>query len=113
MAVGSTRRGLRIFRHPAQYVVSAFAVTTFVGAGLLMLPAASAGRSTGFVDAWFTATSAVCVTGLTVVDTGTHWTAFGEAVILGLIQVGGLGVMTLTALIIVGLARRLGLRQRV
>ncbi|MGV3758191.1 MAG: potassium transporter TrkG, partial [Actinomycetota bacterium] len=111
MAVGSPLRGLRIFRHPAQYVVFAFATATVVGAGLLMLPAASE-DSTSFVDAWFTATSAVCVTGLTVLDTGTHWTGFGQAVILGLIQIGGLGIMTLTALIVVGLARRLGLRQR-
>jgi len=113
MAVGSLRRGLRVFRHPAQYVVAAFAAATVAGAGLLMLPFASDGsESTTFVDAWFTATSAVCVTGLTVLDTGTHWTGFGQAVILGLIQIGGLGIMTLTALIVVGLARRLGLRQR-
>lgn len=114
MAVGTSRRGTRLLRHPAQYVVAAFVAATLLGAGLLMLPFAStSGRSTGFVDAWFTATSAVCVTGLAVVDTGTHWTGFGQAVILGLIQVGGLGVMTLTALIIVGLARRFGLRQRI
>lgn len=113
MAVGSTRRGPRVLRRPAQYVVAGFAAATLVGAGLLMLPAAStSGRTTGFVDAWFTATSAVCVTGLAVVDTGAHWSGFGEAVILALIQVGGLGVMTLSALIVVGLARRLGLRQR-
>lgn len=106
-------RGLRIFRHPAQYVVFGFATATLVGAGLLMLPMASHDdTSTSFVDAWFTATSAVCVTGLTVLDTGGHWTGFGQAVVLGLIQVGGLGIMTLTALIVVGLARRLGLRQR-
>lgn len=113
MAVGSVRRGLRVLRHPAQYVVAGFATASLVGAGLLMLPvAATSGRSTGFVDAWFTATSAVCVTGLAVVDTGTHWSGFGEAVILALVQIGGLGVMTLSALIVVGLARRLGLRQR-
>ncbi|MFP5254753.1 MAG: TrkH family potassium uptake protein [Acidimicrobiia bacterium] len=113
MAVGSSLRGLRIFRHPAQYVVFGFATATLVGAGLLMLPMASHDdTSTSFVDAWFTATSAVCVTGLTVLDTGGHWTGFGQAVVLGLIQVGGLGIMTLTALIVVGLARRLGLRQR-
>lgn len=113
MAVGSLWRGVRLFRHPAQYVVAGFAAATLIGAGLLMLPFASdASEPTAFVDAWFTATSAVCVTGLTVLDTGAHWTGFGQAVILGLIQVGGLGIMTLTALIVVGLARRLGLRQR-
>lgn len=102
---------MRLFRHPAQHVVSAFALATLVGGALLMLPWAST-ADTSWVDAWFTATSAVCVTGLGVVDTGAHWTGFGEAVILALIQVGGLGIMTLSALIVVGLARRLGLRQR-
>jgi potassium uptake TrkH family protein len=113
MGVGSSLRGLRIFRHPAQYVVAAFLAASALGTGLLLLPwATSPGEHTSPLDAWFTATSAVCVTGLTVVDTGTHWTGFGEVVILALIQIGGLGVMTLSALIVVGLARRLGLRQR-
>jgi len=111
MAIRSAARGSRLFRHPAQHVVSAFALATLVGGALLMLPWAST-ADTSWVDAWFTATSAVCVTGLGVVDTGAHWTGFGEAVILALIQVGGLGIMTLSALIVVGLARRLGLRQR-
>ena len=58
----------------------------------------------------FTATSALCVTGLTVVDTGTHWSALGETVILGLIQVGGIGVMTLASLIVLLIGGRLGVR---
>lgn len=102
-----------LLRHPAQYVVLAFVIATFVGAGLLLLPWATEGSAdTTPLAAWFTATSAVCVTGLAVVDTGTHWSPFGEGVILLLIQVGGLGIMTLSSLILMTLAKRLGLRQR-
>ena len=100
-------------RHPAQYVVLAFVLASLGGAILLLIPAASEEPgSTSFLTALFTATSAVCVTGLAVVDTGTHWTPLGEAIILALIQVGGFGIMTLTSLIVVVLARSLGLRQR-
>jgi trk system potassium uptake protein len=100
-------------RHPAQYVVAAFSLASLAGTSLLMIPAASAGDGgTGFVDALFTATSAVCVTGLVVVDTAGHWSLFGELVILLLIQIGGFGIMALSSLIAVVLARRLGLRSR-
>jgi potassium uptake TrkH family protein len=100
-------------RHPAQYVVVAFVSASLVGAVLLLLPWMTQGDgSTSPLTALFTATSAVCVTGLVVVDTGGHWSPLGEGVILLLIQVGGLGIMTLSSLIVVGLARRLGLRQR-
>jgi potassium uptake TrkH family protein len=104
--------GLRL-GHPAQFVVLAFAVAVMVGTGLLMLPwAAADGRSTEAVAALFTATSAVCVTGLTVVDTPGHWSGFGEAVILLLIQAGGLGIMVLATLLGLLVSRRLGLRRR-
>ena len=100
-------------RHPAQYIVVAFVAASLVGALLLSIPMAAEGPGrTSILTALFTATSAVCVTGLAVVDTGAHWTAFGEWVILGLIQVGGLGIMTLSSLLVVAVARRLGLRQR-
>lgn len=67
-----------------------------IGTLLLLLPPATrAGESTGILTALFTATSATCVTGLVVVDTATHWTAFGQTVILLMIQIGGLGFMTL------------------
>ncbi len=100
-------------RHPAQVVASGFASAIAIGTVLLSLPIATeSGQSTGLVDALFTATSAVCVTGLVTVDTGGHWSTFGEVVILGLIQVGGLGIMTLAALLTVLVARRLGLRRR-
>ena len=84
-----------------------------IGTLLLLLPPATrAGESTGILTALFTATSATCVTGLVVVDTATHWTAFGQTVILLLIQIGGLGFMTLGVLLALILRRRISLRTR-
>jgi trk system potassium uptake protein TrkH len=98
---------------PAQVLVVGFAVVILVGALLLSLPIAStSGRPTGFVDSLFTATSAVCVTGLVVVDTGTYWSLFGQIVIMTLIQIGGLGFMTLSTMVALFLGRRIGLRER-
>lgn len=106
------RRALRL-RHPAQYLTASFVGASLAGTLLLVLPFASRGDgSASFLEALFTATSAVCVTGLVVVDTAGHWTGFGQAVILLLIQVGGFGIMTLSSLIALFLARRLGLRHR-
>jgi trk system potassium uptake protein len=100
-------------RHPAQYIVFAFGAGILVGTGLLLLPFATEEEgSASFITALFTATSALCVTGLIVVDTPTYWTQFGQVVILGLIQVGGLGIMTLASLLALLVARRLGLRGR-
>lgn len=100
-------------RHPAQLIVIAFAAGILIGAGLLLLPfATEEPGSASFVTALFTSTSAICVTGLIVVDTPTYWTQFGQVVILGLIQVGGLGIMTLASLLALLVARRLGLRGR-
>lgn len=100
-------------RHPAQYVAVAFVGATLLGAALLSIPAASDGPGgTAFLTALFTAASAVCVTGLTVVDTAGHWSGLGQWLILALIQVGGLGIMTLTSLIVLMVGRRLPLRQR-
>ncbi|AXB41429.1 TrkH family potassium uptake protein [Amycolatopsis albispora] len=99
--------------HPARLVVLGFGAAVLIGTVLLMLPVATeTGDSTGFVAALFTATSAVCVTGLVVVDTATHWSTFGELVVLGLIQVGGLGIMTLASLLGLLVARRMGLRMQ-
>ena len=108
------RIGSRLaLRRPQQYVVVGFVLASLVGTLLLLIPAASQGPGeTTFLTAFFTATSAVCVTGLVVVDTAGHWSAFGEAVILGLIQIGGFGIMSLTSVIVLVLSRRLGLRQR-
>lgn len=77
-----------------------------VGGTLLRLPIAHAGPTVGWLDALFTATSAVCVTGLTTVDTGTRFTVFGQAVILVLIQLGGLGIMTVGTVVLAALGQR-------
>jgi trk system potassium uptake protein TrkH len=100
-------------RHPAQLIVFAFALGILAGTALLLLPFATAEEgSASFTTALFTSTSALCVTGLIVVDTPTYWTQFGQVVILGLIQVGGIGIMTLASLLALLVARRLGLRTR-
>lgn len=100
-------------RHPAQVIVLGFALAIAAGTGLLMLPVAKAGDgAASLLEALFTATSAVCVTGLITVDTPVFWSGFGHAVILALIQVGGFGVMSFGTLLGVLMARRLGLRSR-
>ena len=79
-----------------QIIAIGFLLIIAAGTLLLMLPAASkSGESAGFLNALFTSTSSTCVTGLVVVDTYTSWTLFGQAVILALIQVGGLGFITI------------------
>jgi potassium uptake TrkH family protein len=94
-------------------VVAGFAGAVVVGTILLMLPLSRAGEGHApFMAALFTSTSAVCVTGLAVVDTPTYWSGFGQAVILGLIQVGGFGIMTLASLLGLLVSRRMGLRSR-
>lgn len=103
--------GLR--RQPVQMLALSFLGLIAAGTLLLTLPiAAAAGRSPGLLDALFTATSAVCVTGLTVRDTATFFSPFGQLVILILIQLGGLGIMTFSASIVAAFGRRLGLGQR-
>ncbi len=101
--------------NPAQTLVLLFAGVVLLGTGLLALPMASpSGTSIGFVDALFTATSAVCVTGLAVLDTPVDFTPFGLMVILALIQVGGLGIMTFGLLFIQLLSgRRVGLADQI
>lgn len=93
--------------------MTGFALTILLGAFLLSLPAATVdGRGLPVIDALFTATSAVCVTGLVVVDTGTTFTTFGQVVILLLIKVGGLGFMTFGTLFAVLAGRRIYFRER-
>jgi len=106
-----TRRR-RFALHPAQVVVVGFATAVLAGTVLLLLPISSEGEQPSFVDALFTATSAVCVTGLTVVDTPTYWSQFGQVVILLLIQLGGLGIMIFASLIGLVLARKISVRSR-
>ncbi|MCR4399746.1 MAG: TrkH family potassium uptake protein [Syntrophomonadaceae bacterium] len=99
---------------PAQLVLAGFAVVIAAGAGLLSLPGAVAdGQHVSFLDALFTATSAVCVTGLVVVDTGSVYSLAGQLIILLLIQVGGLGIVTAASIYWLVLGRRIGLRERV
>lgn len=94
-------------------VAGGFAVLILVGALLLMLPiSARNGQSTGFLDCLFTATSATCVTGLIPLDTYLHWTLFGQIVLLVLIQLGGLGFMTVITMVSLALRRRIGLAER-
>ena len=98
---------------PYQILVLGFAGLILMGALLLMTPQASAtGQSLGFVNALFTATSAVCVTGLVVVDTGTYFSLFGQMVIICLIQAGGLGIMTMATLMALVMRRKIQLRER-
>lgn len=103
----------RISLSPPQVLVMGFSLVILTGAVILTLPGFTApGKNTDFLTALFTATSAVCVTGLVVVDTGTHWTVAGQIIILLLIQVGGLGFMTMAMVFYIILGKRIGLRKR-
>lgn len=94
-------------------VVAGFAMAIALGTGLLMLPVAKAGSgSASGLEAVFTSTSAVCVTGLIVVDTPEYWSGFGQAVILALIQVGGFGIMTFASWLVLLVSHRMGLKAR-
>ena len=108
---------IKIFRNkmdltPSQTLVFGFAIVIFWGAVLLVLPISSRdGTSIGFINALFTSASAVCVTGLVVVDT-LHWTLFGQIVIIILIQIGGLGVMTFATAFFILLGKKITLKER-
>lgn len=94
-------------------ILGSFFVTIVIGALLLSLPFSSKdGTSTDLLNCFFTATSALCVTGLVVVDTATHWSFFGQFVILLLIQIGGLGVIVVTSLISIFLGQKISFWQR-
>ena len=100
--------------HPTQIVVFAFGAASIAGTLLLLLPFATApGNSTSVVAAFFTAVSAVCITGLTVVDTATHWSGFGQLVIMVLIQLGGLGIVSFATLLGLLISGRISLRDRI
>ncbi|MCA9771931.1 MAG: TrkH family potassium uptake protein [Myxococcales bacterium] len=104
----------RFILTPVRALVLSFAGAIAVGAVLLWLPPATvAPGHLGFVDALFTATSATTVTGLVVVDTGTVFTRFGQCVILGLIQLGGLGIMTFSTILLLLVGKRVSFRDRV
>ena len=98
---------------PTQIIAITFAAIILLGTGLLMLPAASrSGVSCGFRPALFTATSATCVTGLVLFDTYTQWSGFGQTVIITLIEIGGLGFMSVASMVIFLFRRKVGLKQR-
>ena len=98
---------------PYQVLVLGFALLILSGAFLLTFPvASSSGEGTPFIDALFTATSAVCVTGLVVVDTGTHYSGFGHIVIILLIQAGGLGIMAMSTLFAILIGKKIRLKER-
>jgi potassium uptake TrkH family protein len=106
----SSRLRRSLLSNPFRLLPVSFAAMIGIGTSLLLLPQATvSGRKTTLLDALFTATSAVCVTGLAVVDTATHWTGFGKAIILFLIQVGGLGIVTVVSIGIMLVADRIGL----
>lgn len=100
-------------RSPAQILVVGFAICIFVGTGLLMLPfAVTTDVTLSFIDALFMATSAVCVTGLAVVDPGSQLSMFGQIVIMLLFQLGGLGFMTLASMMAILLGKRITIKER-
>lgn len=96
-----------------QIIVLGFLGVVLAGTALLMLPISTVNREvTPFIDALFTSTSAACVTGLTVAETGTYWSVFGKCVILLLIQIGGLGFMSIALLFSLVARRRITPRER-
>ena len=98
---------------PEEWLVFGFLGVILLGTLLLAMPVSTKdGHSIGFFDSLFTATSAVCVTGLVAVDTGTTFSLFGQAVLLALIQVGGLGFMVFATRIMVILGRRISIKNR-
>lgn len=99
--------------NPPLFIILGFVIIILIGTILLALPiAAASGESLGLMDSLFTATSAVCVTGLVVFDTGTNFSLFGQIVIMVLIQLGGLGFMTFGVTTAVLLGRKIGLKER-
>lgn len=104
----------KFIQSPIRMIVISFACLIILGSILLSLPfATESGNSAPYIDALFTSTSAVCVTGLIVQDTATYWSAFGEVVILLLIQAGGLGILTITTFFGVFIGKKMGMRKKI
>ena len=98
---------------PIQFIALGYMLTILIGTLFLILPISSKdGKMTNFLDAMFIATSATCVTGLSVFDTFAHWTFFGQLIILFLIQIGGLGLMTVITLIFLIFRKNIGIYER-
>lgn len=102
------------YLRPTQTIALGFLAVILAGSLILSLPiSAVSGQATNYLDALFTATTSVCVTGLTVVSTADHWSIFGQAVILLLIQIGGFGVVTIAICGMAAFHRRIGLKNRI
>ncbi|WP_231169724.1 TrkH family potassium uptake protein [Clostridium botulinum] len=113
LGVTNLKKGYKKRLTPVQTLAIGFFIVIMVGTMLLMLPIASkSGVITPFVDAFFTSTSAVCITGLTTLNTAGYWNYFGTTIIIILIQVGGLGFMSFTTLIALLLGKRITLKER-
>jgi len=115
LILGGLRYNVKLLQfsiHPSRLFVLSFVVTILLGTLLLLLPASTTAGKMRFIDALFTATSAVCVTGLTVVDTAKYFTDFGQLVIMTLIQVGGLGLMTFTTFFALLFSGGMGIKER-
>ncbi len=117
MLISRTRKSQKFIKSlglkPTQLMISSFSLTICLGAVLLTLPVSSTGNEpTPMLDALFTATSATCVTGLIVRDTATHFSMFGQLVILCLIQLGGLGIMTFSVFLALAGRKRFGMSER-
>ncbi len=104
---------LQLKIHPSRLFVLSFVFLITIGTLLLLLPASTAGGKISFIDALFTSTSAVCVTGLITVDTAVYFTKFGQLVIMLLFQIGGLGLMTFTTFFTLFLAGGIGIKERI
>ena len=113
MILPERQKGKAGFQHAESILALGFLAVILLGTVLLALPAASVnGQSIGLFDSLFTSTSAVCVTGLVAVDTGTTFSLFGQIVLLALIQIGGLGFMVFATMIMVMLGRKISIRGR-
>jgi len=97
---------------PTQIIVVGFIILILIGTVLLSLPISSNGQRASFINALFTATSATCVTGLIVHDTNTFWSPFGKVVIILLIQIGGLGIMSMSTIFAIMMRRSIGMKER-
>ncbi len=102
-----------LLQAPERITIFGFMILIIVGAGLLMMPVASTGDKLGFIDALFTSTSASCVTGLAVIDTGSGLSVIGQFILLFLIQAGGLGIMTISTLFVLIMGWRPGMTERI
>jgi len=111
--LGLSMKKRKVKISPTRIIALVFAAIILLGTGLLMLPVSSAsGEGHSFLDCLFTATSATCVTGLVPFDTGSAWSAFGHGVILTMIELGGLGFMSMASVFVFLLRRKVGLKQR-